>query len=453
MESFIIMIVSLVLLVGFCFLVKKNVVGKDVSAAVISLLGYGVAAFFILRIWGPLARNLSSFVSGLAGISPFVPFAVLSVIAGLLLLLAWQFVKMGLDKLEMSDLGKTIVKYAMVGLWIWTSLSVMRIQGISPVYVAMLSSISLLFVCLGLGFIGKWYTENQRQYSVGITYVLCLGLTSYLSWMVGTLVGVSFFGSAFSMAGVLSLNLAIFWMAYGIGNGSRDPINSRVSTWILRIWLLFLICVSGYISFLQATNRLTIQELDTMRAYNNAVRQFEDYLRTESVAPIDDVVQKLENIKKNKGLAPAEKKAAMQQVIDEMKSLDDKQREIPKADMRLPKSIEAHKKAVEDFLKPREDAVKGGKKSAQTSSFGGKKLNLSLKPGEVYTVDNLKTHQEWSYTSFTGEFSHRVDEGSGRACWKQVENTLPWSADTSGKLEVKAGNRPVTLEVVIREKI
>ncbi|MFH0956061.1 MAG: hypothetical protein V1801_02515 [Candidatus Falkowbacteria bacterium] len=89
------------------------------------------------------------------------------------------------------------------------------------------------------------------------------------------------------------------------------------------------------------------------------------------------------------------------------------------------------------------------KASAQStiSPASGKILNVELKPDEVYNVDDLATGQKWRYLSFNGAFSHRIDKGDGKACWKVVDNNLPWSADYTGKLQVKAGNTPVKLTV------
>jgi hypothetical protein len=79
----------------------------------------------------------------------------------------------------------------------------------------------------------------------------------------------------------------------------------------------------------------------------------------------------------------------------------------------------------------------------------GKILNKTLQPNEVYTIDELKEGQNWRYLSFNGAFSHRVDKGDGKACWKVVDNNLPWSAGWNGKLEVKGGNTPSQLTVNI----
>lgn len=79
----------------------------------------------------------------------------------------------------------------------------------------------------------------------------------------------------------------------------------------------------------------------------------------------------------------------------------------------------------------------------------GKTLTITLQPEEVYTVDELKEGQNWRYLSFNGAFSHRIDKGDGKACWKVVDNNLPWSAGWNGTLEVKAGNTPATLTVNI----
>ncbi|MDP3998187.1 MAG: hypothetical protein Q8P89_01030 [bacterium] len=77
----------------------------------------------------------------------------------------------------------------------------------------------------------------------------------------------------------------------------------------------------------------------------------------------------------------------------------------------------------------------------------GKSLAIDLQPNQIYDIDNLTTGQNWRYLSFNGTFSHRIDKGDGKACWKVVDNNLPWSADYTGKLQVKAGNTPVKLAV------
>lgn len=79
----------------------------------------------------------------------------------------------------------------------------------------------------------------------------------------------------------------------------------------------------------------------------------------------------------------------------------------------------------------------------------GKTLAITLQPNEIYKVDELKEGQSWRYLSFSGAFSHRVDKGDGKTCWKVVENNLPWSAGWNGKLEVKGGNTPSQLTVNI----
>lgn len=83
-------------------------------------------------------------------------------------------------------------------------------------------------------------------------------------------------------------------------------------------------------------------------------------------------------------------------------------------------------------------------------SFGGKTLEVKLEPNQVYDVDDLRAGQSWQYLSFNGAFSHRVDKGDGQACWRLVENSLPWFADWTGKLQVKAGGSAVKLTVNIR---
>jgi curved DNA-binding protein CbpA len=83
-------------------------------------------------------------------------------------------------------------------------------------------------------------------------------------------------------------------------------------------------------------------------------------------------------------------------------------------------------------------------------SFGGKTLEVKLEPNQVYDVDDVRAGQSWRYLSFNGAFSHRVDKGDGQACWKLVENNLPWSADWTGKLQVKAGDSAVKFTVNIR---
>lgn len=82
-----------------------------------------------------------------------------------------------------------------------------------------------------------------------------------------------------------------------------------------------------------------------------------------------------------------------------------------------------------------------------TSPFGGQIFNIELKPDQVYDVDNIKAGQNFRYLSFNGAFSHRINKSDGQACWKLVDNNLPWSADYTGKLQVKAGNTPVKLTV------
>lgn len=77
----------------------------------------------------------------------------------------------------------------------------------------------------------------------------------------------------------------------------------------------------------------------------------------------------------------------------------------------------------------------------------GKVLNIELKPGEIYVVDDVKKDQRWRYTAFNGAFDHRVDKGDGRDCWKEITNNKPWIADVDGKLELRAGNTPVNITV------
>lgn len=77
----------------------------------------------------------------------------------------------------------------------------------------------------------------------------------------------------------------------------------------------------------------------------------------------------------------------------------------------------------------------------------GKRLTITLEPNEIYTIDEVSAGENWRYASFNGSFSHRVDVGDGKACWKEVNNNLPWNADVSGALQVKAGNTPVTLTI------
>jgi hypothetical protein len=77
-------------------------------------------------------------------------------------------------------------------------------------------------------------------------------------------------------------------------------------------------------------------------------------------------------------------------------------------------------------------------------------LEIGLTNGQVLTVkDDLRQGQSWRYLSFVGAFSHRIDKGDGQACWKLVQNNLPWNADYAGQLQVKAGDTPVKLTVNI----
>ncbi|MEK7203119.1 MAG: hypothetical protein AAB653_02275 [Patescibacteria group bacterium] len=86
----------------------------------------------------------------------------------------------------------------------------------------------------------------------------------------------------------------------------------------------------------------------------------------------------------------------------------------------------------------------------QQDATTGKVLMIELKPNEIYIVESVYEGQNWKYLSFNGIFYHRVNKkGDGRACWKQVNNNLPWEADCAGKLELKAGNMPVTLIINI----
>lgn len=86
---------------------------------------------------------------------------------------------------------------------------------------------------------------------------------------------------------------------------------------------------------------------------------------------------------------------------------------------------------------------------AHTAEYNlpGKVLNINLQSEEIYTIDQVVEGQEWRYLSFNGSFSHRVDKGDGKACWKLVDNNQPWHAGVNGQLQVKAGNTPVTLTV------
>lgn len=84
-----------------------------------------------------------------------------------------------------------------------------------------------------------------------------------------------------------------------------------------------------------------------------------------------------------------------------------------------------------------------------TTVSAGKSLVVDLQPDQIYDIDDLRAGQNWRYLSFNGAFSHRIDKGDGKACWKLVDNNLPWSADYAGKLQVKAGNTPVKLTVIV----
>jgi hypothetical protein len=79
----------------------------------------------------------------------------------------------------------------------------------------------------------------------------------------------------------------------------------------------------------------------------------------------------------------------------------------------------------------------------------GKTLVIDLAPGQVYDVDNLVAGQRWRYVTFTGAFEHRIDRGDDAACWKLIDNNLPWSADYAGKLQLKGGNVAVKVTVNI----
>jgi hypothetical protein len=81
------------------------------------------------------------------------------------------------------------------------------------------------------------------------------------------------------------------------------------------------------------------------------------------------------------------------------------------------------------------------------SPLRGLTLEINLTNDQTYAVSDLSQGQGWRYLSFNGAFSHRVDKGDDKACWKVVENNLPWSADCAGKLQIKAGNSPVKLTV------
>jgi hypothetical protein len=78
------------------------------------------------------------------------------------------------------------------------------------------------------------------------------------------------------------------------------------------------------------------------------------------------------------------------------------------------------------------------------SSFS-KELSVALQPRQVYTIDQVQAGQRFQYPAFNGHFEHRVDRGDGQACWKHVTNNLPWTADATGSLQVRAGNEPVNL--------
>lgn len=85
--------------------------------------------------------------------------------------------------------------------------------------------------------------------------------------------------------------------------------------------------------------------------------------------------------------------------------------------------------------------------TSAASPIGGQTFSIELKPDQVYDVDNIKAGQQFRYLSFNGAFSHRVDKGDGQACWRLIDNNLPFSADYAGKLQIKAGNIPVKLTV------
>ncbi len=83
----------------------------------------------------------------------------------------------------------------------------------------------------------------------------------------------------------------------------------------------------------------------------------------------------------------------------------------------------------------------------------GEKLVISLKPHQKIVVkNNIKQYQRFQFVSFTGPLMVRVNNGNGIQCWSIVENTLPWWAYRSGKLEVKAGNTPVVFTIIIENK-
>ncbi len=80
----------------------------------------------------------------------------------------------------------------------------------------------------------------------------------------------------------------------------------------------------------------------------------------------------------------------------------------------------------------------------------GEKLVIRLKPHQKIVVDKINRHKRFQFISFTGPLMVRVNNGNSQ-CWSVVENTLPWWAYRSGKLEVKAGNMPVTFTIIIEK--
>jgi len=99
--------------------------------------------------------------------------------------------------------------------------------------------------------------------------------------------------------------------------------------------------------------------------------------------------------------------------------------------------------AVVPEVKPSSQNLTG---SDQTMVKG---LNINLAPNQILTVDDsIREGQKWRFSSFNGPFFSRIDTGDNSSCWKEINNTLPWQADATGKLQIKAGNMPVAITIV-----
>ncbi|PLX26652.1 hypothetical protein C0583_06475 [Candidatus Parcubacteria bacterium] len=82
-----------------------------------------------------------------------------------------------------------------------------------------------------------WDEKGRVQYGVAVTYLLNIGITSIIMYLLGYRRGFILIESTHFLIAVLVLQVIFFWLSYGI-DPQEQNMKKRASYWICKVWMI-----------------------------------------------------------------------------------------------------------------------------------------------------------------------------------------------------------------------